>query len=337
MNTSRTAKLKKEPVNPLFARILVWTSLAIVTADFVYCNINGINMMNRDALCVVYKVFPRWLFLCWEYFVETALVVLVGVFAGAIIEKYSYKMKRFFPKNQLLAFLYGSILPICSCGAIPLIEVMKQRCSLRVIITFIIAAPLLNPFIVVLSYSLMGLQYCIIRIVASFALAMATGCLVEWFGRKFLKEDFGKYEVCDTGCNFFSRDVFVKTMVMMKSIVPFIIVGGLITLALELFNPKQMLSVFNFENQWLSMLIMLVIGLPIFVCNGADIILLKPFLSFTDLSLGASMVFSLTASAACISSIVITSKFIGKKMTALFVVCLSLVSLAIGGIINLLV
>jgi uncharacterized membrane protein YraQ (UPF0718 family) len=331
MNT----KTRKEPVNPLLARILVWTALSILIIDSVYSNVNGIHYMNREALCIVYKTLPRWLFLCWEFFVEASVIVLSGVFASVLIENYNRKLKRFFPKNQLLAFLYGSLLPICSCGAIPLIEVMKQRVSLRVIITFIIAAPLLNPYIIILSVSIMGLKYCIIRIIASFVLALSAGILVEWIGKKFLKNELGKYEVCETGCTVFTRDVFVKTVLMMKKLMPYILVGGAISLSLELFNPKQMLSVLNFSNQWLSMLIMLIVGAPVFVCNGADIILLKPLLSFTDLSLGSSMVFSLTSSAVCISSIVMTSKFLGKPLTTILVICIGVLSLIIGAVINL--
>ncbi|GHT57822.1 hypothetical protein AGMMS50239_00990 [Bacteroidia bacterium] len=334
-----TVKIKrKEPINPLLARIVVWTALAVIIADMVYANINGIHSMNREALCIVYKTLPRWLFLCWENFIETSFIVLIGIFTGTIVENYSRKLKRFFPKNQLLAFLYGAILPVCSCGAIPLIEVMKQRCSLRTVITFIIAAPLLNPFIVIMSFSLLGVQYAIIRVVASFVLAMGAGIMVEWISKKFFKEEYGKYESCNPsgGCTAFTQDIFVKTMLLMKQIMPYILVGGLITLSLELFNPKQILYFFNFSNQWLSMLIMLVVGIPIFVCNGADMLIMKPLLEFTDLTVGSSMVFSLTSSSVCISSIVITAKFLGKKMTTLLVVCMGVIIFAIGAIINLL-
>jgi uncharacterized membrane protein YraQ (UPF0718 family) len=252
-----------------------------------------------------------------------------------MVENYSRKLKRFFPRNQALAFVYGAVLPVCSCGAIPLIEVMKQRCPLRVIITFVVAAPLLNPYIVILSVSMMGLTYCLVRIAAAFALAVSVGWLVEFIGRRFLKTELGKYEVCESSCTIFTQDVFVKTLLVTRKVLPYILVGGLITLSLELLNPKQALSFFSFSNPWISMLIMLAIGLPFYVCNGADIVLLKPLLSFTDLSLGSSMVFSLTASAVCISSIALLSKFLGRPLTILLVACIAAMALVIGGVINL--
>lgn len=333
MNGKRTSK-RGEPVNPSLARAVVLTGLAIIIADMVYANVNGINSMNREALCIVYKTLPRWLFLCWECFVETSLIVLTGIFASATIENYSRRLKRFFPKNQLSAFAYGAILPVCSCGAIPLMEVMKRRVPLRVIVTFVIAAPLLNPYIVILSLSMMGVKYAVLRIIASFALATATGFMVERIGRRFFKGELGRYETCESDCRVISRDIFVKTLLTTRKVLPYILIGGLITLSLELFEPKRWLSFFSFGDQWLSMPIMLAVGLPVYVCNGADIIMLKPLLSFTDLSLGSSMVFSLTASAICISSIALLTKFLGKPLTVLLVICIGFVSLVIGGIIN---
>jgi uncharacterized membrane protein YraQ (UPF0718 family) len=334
MNNNITKK-RKEPLNPQLARAVIWSAIAIIVADMVYANINGIHSMNREALCIIYKTLPRWLFLCWENFVETTFIVLIGIFASVVIENYSRKLKRFFPRNQLLAFVYGAVLPVCSCGAIPLIEVMKQRVPLRVIITFVVTAPLLNPYIVVLSVSMLGLQYCIIRIVAAFALAVSVGWLVEFIGKRFMRAELGKYEVCESNCTIFTQDVFVKALLITRKVLPYILIGGLITLSLELFNPKQALALFNFSNPWLSMLIMLVVGLPFYVCNGADIILLKPLLSFTDLSVGSSIVFSLTASAVCISSIALLSKFLGRSLTILLVICIAGMALVIGGIINL--
>jgi uncharacterized membrane protein YraQ (UPF0718 family) len=176
-----------------------------------------------------------------------------------------------------------------------------------------------------------------IRILASFVLAVFAGILVEWIGRKFLKHEWGKYEICQTNCTVFSRDVFVKTILMTKKLMPYILIGGAISLSMELFNPKQILSFFNFSNPWLSMFIMLAIGIPIFVCNGADMILLKPLLAFTDLSMGAALVFSLTSSAVCISSIVMMAKFLGKPLTAILVISIGVLALVIGAAINLIV
>lgn len=333
----RNKLLSAPKVSARAARMIIIGAILLTVVDVIYSNIMGINQTNRETVCILYKSMPRWLFLVYEYFFELAIVVLLGVFASTIIELYIKKVKRFFPKNQLLAFVYGSILPVCSCGAIPLIEAMKQRVSLRVIITFVIAAPLLNPYIIILSISIFGLKYCLLRVAASFTLAILTGLIVDFVARRTDQSISGAFEACNTDCHPSDRDPFAKALRLTITLLPYILIGGAISFGIELINPKQFLSWTNFSNQWLSMLIMAAIGIPIYVCNGADIILLKPLLSFTDLTLGSAMVFSLTSSVVCISSIAMLSKFLGRKLTIILVVCVTVISLLIGTLINLVV
>lgn len=315
------------------ARIIVFFALAITVIDSVYMSINGIHQQNRE-LCILYSSMPRWLFLCYEYFFEFAVVVLLGVFSGVLIEQYFRKIKRFFPKNQLLAFVYASVLPVCSCGIIPVVESMKSRVKLRVMITFVIAAPLLNPYIIFLSFSMLGIKYGILRIIASFMLAIAGGILTELMIGRSAASNLGKLDSCTESCTVYGNDPFVKTIQMTQKLLPYIFWGGLLSFALEYFQPKTFLQTMSFSNEWLSMAIMTVVGIPIYVCNGADVILLKPLLAYTDLTNGAAMVFSLTSSAVCISSIAMLLKFMGRKITLILLVNLIVLTLIIGYAIN---
>jgi len=317
----------------LIARIIIFFALLVTIIDSVYMSINGIHQQNRE-LCILYSSMPRWLFLCYEYFFEFAVVVLLGVFAGVLIDQYFRKIKRFFPGTQLLAFLYGSLLPVCSCGVIPVIESMKERVKLRVIITFVIAAPLLNPYIVFLSFSVLGFKYGMLRIIASFLLATLVGLLTEFMVRKSDAGNLGKMEVCAENCSVYGNDPFVKTVQMTRKLLPYIFWGGLLSFSLEYLQPKTFLQTMSFSNEWLSMLVMIVVGVPIYVCNGADVLLLKPLLAYTDLSIGAAMVFSLTSSAVCISSIAMLFKFMGRKLTLILLANLVVITLIIGFAIN---
>lgn len=317
----------------LISRIIVIMALAITVIDSVYMSVYGIHQQNRE-LCILYSSMPRWLFLCYEYFFEFAVVVLLGVFAGVLIDIYFRKIKRFFPGTQLLAFLYGALLPVCSCGVIPIVESMKERARLRVIITFVIAAPLLNPYIVFLSFSVLGAQYGMLRIIASFLLAIFAGLLTELMIGKSAAGNLGKMEVCAENCSVYGTDPFVKTVQMTKKLLPYIFWGGLLSFSLEYLQPKAFLQSMSFSNEWLSMLVMTVIGVPIYVCNGADVLLLKPLLAYTDLTAGTAMVFSLTSSAVCISSIAMLLKFMGRKLTLILLANIVILTLLIGFIIN---
>src|SRR5574344_1657922 len=160
------------------ARAIVITAILIMVADTIYMNIAGLYDGDH-AKCIVFSSMPKWCFYLLENVVELFIVVILGVMIGVIAEQYFRKIKRFYPKNQLLAFAYGAILPVCSCGVVPLIDSMRRRTSLRVIVTFVCAAPLLDPYIIFLSYTVLGVKYVVIRIISSFVLAMAAGWIVE--------------------------------------------------------------------------------------------------------------------------------------------------------------
>jgi len=335
---SRTNNLKRKNSSTFFdqkliARIFIFLALGITVIDSVYMSIYGIHQQNRE-LCILYSSMPRWLFLGYEYFFEFAVVVLLGVFAGVLIDQYFRKIKRFFPDTQFRSFLYGSLLPVCSCGVIPIVESMKSRVKLRVIITFVIAAPLLNPYIVFLSFSVLGFKYGMLRIISSFLLAIVTGLLTEFMVRKPEAAHLGSFKVCAEDCSVFGNDPFVKTVQMTRKLLPYIFWGGLLSFSLEYLQPKSFLQTQSFTNEWLSMLIMTAVGVPIYVCNGADVLFLKPLLAYTDLTTGAAMVFSLTSSAVCISSIAMLFKFMGSKLTLILLANLVVLTLIMGFAIN---
>ena len=151
-----------------------------MSIDLIYKIIDGITYQNMQD-CILYSNLPRLAFLFYEYFIELFLMVIVGVFVASILEKHFSKLSKFIPKNSVSAFLYASVIPVCSCSAVPLIKAMNKKIPFRSIITFVVAAPLLNPYIIVLSISVIGIRYAVLRVICSFILAIVTGYVVELF------------------------------------------------------------------------------------------------------------------------------------------------------------
>lgn len=318
------------------ARAILFTIFGVTILHTLYMNMMGFNSLSHDA-CMVYKNVPRWFFYFYENILELFIVVILGVFAGVIMEQYFHKIKRFYPKNQVLAFLYASILPVCSCGVIPLIDSMKRKTSIKVIVTFVLAAPLLNPYIIFVSFSVLGLKYTVLRIISSFILSISVGYIVEFFAKRFGIQELGSYESCATSCDtVVDRDPFVKTINLTKKLWVYILIAALLSFAFQFINPKTFLESLPFYKEPYTMIIMTIIGIPMYVCNGADVLIIKPLLAYTDLSLGSGLAFSLTASVLCIASITMLVKFLGKKLTAVLVVSVFLITLLLGTLTNLL-
>lgn len=322
----------KLTVQQSVARVVVMFSILLMVADTIYMNLNGLYDGDHTK-CIVFSSMPKWSFYLLENVGELVVVVILGVMIGVIAEQYFRKIKRFYPKNQMLAFAYAAILPVCSCGVVPLIDSMRRRTSLRVIITFVCAAPLLDPYIIFLSYTVLGVKYVVIRIISSFVLAMAAGWIVELLVKRLGWEDWNEDKVCGKQCDFIAeRDPFVKTLKITRKLLPYILFAGLLSFAFSMFDVKELLHDFNLNREPYSAMVMTAFGVPIYMCHGADVIFLKPFLQYTDMSIGSAMAFSLSSSAICISSIVMIAKYLGKRIASLLtgVICVLIVMLSVA-------
>jgi len=317
-------------------KISIGIVLAILLTDTIYSSWYGIHYHTREK-CVIYKFFPSWLFLIYEYLVELFLVVLAGTFAGTLTEKYFTRYRKFLPKNQLSAFVYASVIPVCSCSAIPLIESMKNKLPLRTIITFVMAAPLLNPYIIFLSYSILGFWYGNLRILGSFLIALSVGFIVDFAHKRQGQPEIGLYKNCDTtSCgSIIGKDVYRKTWVLTGKIAPYILMAGILGLLFELTGPLQLIDQLPFDRGIITLLLLTGTGTAIYLCNGADILFLAPVLQYTDLGLGDALAFSLSSTAVCASSIIMLSRFLGRKLTFLVTAATIFTILVFSFVVNL--
>jgi len=325
------------PFRRMVIKTGIYFSIFLLLVDFIYKTLYGISYQNRE-LCVLYNFLPTIVFWIYEYFIELFLVVIAGVFVAVILERQFAKHKRFFPKNQLSAFIYASVIPVCSCSAIPMIETMKDKLKFRAIITFVVAAPLLNPYIISLSFSVLGIKYSILRIAGSFILAIVTGLVVEYFYIRSKKHDLGRYKSCSpsNGCGLIKRDIYEDTFTIVKKIFPYLLIAGALGLAFEIFNPAKLMQHYYLGDSWLGTILVVFLGVPVYFCNGADVVFLQPLMKYAGLSMGSSIAFSLTSTSVCISSLVMLIKFIGRRLTFILLGTVIILTVLIGLLISFL-
>lgn len=332
MENAKKVQLNRQQIA---SRIVVGLCFLIILTDIVYMNLSGISGGDHSK-CIVFSSMPKWCFYLLENVVELVIVVIIGVMISVVVEQYFNKIKRFYPKNQFLAFLYASILPVCSCGVIPLIDSMRHRTSLRVIVTFVCAAPLLDPYIIFLSYTVLGLKYTIIRVICSFILAIVAGWAVELLAKAFRINAWRGEGDCKRTCDksVFERDPFVKTMKITKNLIPYILIGGGLSFVFAICDIKSLLSGFDLNREPFASLILTAFGIPIYMCHGADVLFLKPFLQYTDLSIGSAIAFSLSSSAICVSSIVMLAKYLGKRLSAIITIVIFVLIVLLSMAVN---
>ncbi len=324
----------KNPGKNTPVRIFIFTALFILSADFVYKTLYNITYINRDQ-CFLYKSLPKIGFLSYEYFIELPLIVLLGILVSVMLESYFSRYRRFYPRNPVTSFVYASVIPICACGVLPLTVSMKESLNFRTIITFVVAAPLLNPYIIMMSFFTLGAEYGILRIASSFILAVSSGYVLEFFHKREMGMQYASALGCKPqSCSKVSGDTYTKTWSIFKQVLPYLVLAGIFGILMELYMPLNLLKDKFADHGTLGLILSIIVGIPVYLCNGAEVLFLRPLINCGGLSQGAAVAFSLTSTAICLTSIVMLTKFIGKKLTVILTIHIMVMTFLIGVVID---
>lgn len=97
-------------------------------------------------------------------FIEAVPFLLLGTLASGIVEVFFSREEfaHLLPRNPLLGALAGSLMglfiPVCECGVVPLTRRLFQKGAPTAVgISFLLAAPALNPVVIASTYSAFGL------------------------------------------------------------------------------------------------------------------------------------------------------------------------------------
>jgi hypothetical protein len=208
---------------------------------------------------------------------------MIGCFFAGLIEKY-FRQGRFpLPKSMLGNGLFASLVPMCSCAVVPLAQSMMHlhRIRVRAVITFLMVAPVLTPLVIPLSIGVLGWPYLGLRVVAAFAIGMITGLVVErWVG---IAEGEGAAFSC-VGCSKSSavKPEHAGSALMLGwntalNLLPYILVGVAIGAAFTVYLPPSLVGQY-LSNGSLGLVLSALVGIPVYICSGEEIIILSPLM-----------------------------------------------------------
>lgn len=311
----------------------VIVSMLLWAADIVYRVAGDISYIDRQK-CILFRLLPRPGFLIYEYLFETLAIVLVGTFIAVLLARQFSRLRKFFPENPAAAFCYGSLIPVCSCAAIPLLSCMKGRMRFPTTMAFVIAAPLLSPHIIVLSFSVLGFRYGVLRILSSFLLVMLTVMILGAFERGRSAVDAIRMAAsCDKNCGPQGADIYFQTFAIFKSLLPFLIIAGGMGVLLEYFSTRDLVLHGVFGDGVAGIMTWILVGVPLYFCHGAEVLFLRPLMSH-GFPVGTGIAFSLTSTAICTTSIAMLFRLIGTRLTVILIGCIISISLGLALIIN---
>ena len=110
-------------------------------------------------------------------------LVSVAISAWVTVSGFSERIKAVFTQREKIAIagaaIIGAIMPLCSCGVIPLIAaLLSSGVPLGPVMAFWISSPLMSPSMFVLTAGVLGMDYAVARLVTAVLMGAGAGYLV---------------------------------------------------------------------------------------------------------------------------------------------------------------
>lgn len=280
-----------------------------------------------------------YIFEIYHLLLEMSPYLLLGFLIAGIL-KYTVKpgvFKRHMGEANLRsvvnAALLGVPMPLCSCGVIPTgIGLHRNGASKGATQSFLISTPQTGVDSIMITYSLLGLPFAIIRPIAAFLTGIAGGVITN----KIEGEQPHQYakgneeEIRPTGWRRITAILKYSFIDFMADIAKWLAIGILIAGLISVILPDDFFMEY-LSNPYLSMLVMLVASIPLYVCATSSVPVAAALL-MKGLSPGAALVFLMAGPATNAATISVIGNTLGKKSLFVYLGTIIVGSFA-GGII----
>lgn len=274
---------------------------------------------------------------------EMAPYLLLGFLFAGILKVYfpNHLIYKTMGKNNtrsvINAAILGVPLPLCSCGVIPTgISLNQNGASKGATVSFLISTPQTGVDSILVTWSLLGLPFAIIRPIVAFTTGIFGGIATNIFNKK-AKLNTKQSDIHDEfkGIGFGKKIIIALRygfVDFMQDIVKWLVIGLLIAAAIEVILPADFFEK-AIGNQWLEMLLVLVAAVPLYVCATGSVPI-AAILLMKGLSPGAALIFLMAGPATNAATITVIYKSLGKKTAIIYLSSIILGAYLFGILIN---
>lgn len=272
---------------------------------------------------------------------EMAPYLLLGFLIAGIL-KYSLKpatMRRFLGganlRSVINAALLGVPMPLCSCGVIPTgVGLHRNGASKGAAVSFLISTPQTGVDSIMITYSLLGLPFAIIRPIAAFITGIVGGAISNKVEGEtpHAFANAGPDEELPKGLRKIPAILKYAFIEFMDDIAKWLIIGILIAGLISVLVPDDFFLNY-LSNPYLSMVVMLIASVPLYVCATSSVPIAAALI-MKGLSPGAALVFLMAGPATNAATISVIGNALGKKTLAVYLSTIIIGSFIAGALLD---
>jgi len=295
-----------------------------------------LHAFTKEFLTLTWMVLPYFL-------TGAALGAALDVF---VKPEFALKHLRGGWLSMAKASVLGMVLPGCSCATMPMAEGLRRKgADLGTVTSFLLASPLVSPQTLVLTGAVLGWKFAAGRALAAFCGAMMIGGIFLWLERRhagFLDIPAeGPAKKCCSGCGCSADEedegpkkfwpVFID---ILKDLSKYFVLGMAIASLLTVLLPPGIIIKYIGSSGPLAYIAAVVLGVPLYVCEGEEIPLTLSLLKL-GLGPGPAFAFLLGSVGTCIPTMIMSQKLIGRRGLIVYAAWWLLFALTAGFLFSL--
>lgn len=289
-------------------------------------------------------LFLRFLSALWDTAQAMAPWLLFGFLAAGLLSLFFSPalVCRFLgraagKKAVALAVLLGVPLPLCSCGVLPLAASIKRNgASKGAMAAFLISTPQTGVDSFVATGSLLGWVFALVRPLVATLTGLAGGFAIQAIDNETLTTDAPLATEAPPQTSLFGKLLAALQygyLTLLKGIAPALLIGLIISALILVFVPDSLFSSEALGNDWIAFPVMLLIGMPMYVCSTASIPVALALMA-KGISPGAALIFLIVGPALNGASLTVLLQLLGKKCLAVYLFTISLAAVLAGLALN---
>jgi hypothetical protein len=297
----------------------------------------------------------------WSVLVDSGVFLLLGFVLAGMLRVFlpEEKIYRYLGHDRFrsvfMASVFGVPLPLCSCSVIPsAIALRKRGASKGATTSFLISTPETGVDSIGITYALLDPLMTVARPLVALLTAIFTGSLVNVLVRRgwdrggeepdtdalATEEPASGQVCCATGAEAPAPGILRKLGEglryafgpLLDDLTPWFILGLLLSGAIMLFIPEGFFGE-TLPTGWASSLLMLVLGTPVYICAAAATPLAAAMIA-KGLDPGAALVLLLVGPATNATTLVVVSRFLGRRVLVTYLAGVVGVALVAGAVVN---
>lgn len=234
------------------------------------------------------------------------------------------------------AALLGIPLPLCSCGVIPTaMSLRKEGASRGAVVSFLIATPQTGVDSIIATYGLMGWPFAVVRPIAALVTALFGGGVAAVTEQKEAQVQAPAPLAEGSARGLAARlraALSYGFVTMMQDIGRWLVLGLLVAALITVCVPAEWFTAFD-GNTWASMLLVLCIAIPMYVCATGSIPIAVA-LMLKGLTPGAALVLLMAGPACNLASILVVRKVLGLRTMGVYLASIIAGAITAGCIID---